>query len=196
MKITAPYRGRRAVKRLDLTDMKAAFRDSRMWCSVGVVSKPDDGGPHFEITDTDVLVEVVLQPSQVPATCRLSAALWRVPDLGDEVVVIIPEGKIDFMPTISDVLSNGSVPTAQGPAAGRIVITRGEVLVHDGNGGAVSLALKSDVVNVDNKYSAHLHGASGAPTTGPLSAFVPGVPPVATPLGSAVIAGTTVLKAQ
>jgi hypothetical protein len=139
VKITAPFRGRRASKKLDLTDMRKAFSDQRLWCSIGLVAAPEDGVSHFEVTDTDVLVEVVLQPSLIPLTCRLSAALWRVPDLGEEVMVTVPEGMIEFMPTITDVLSSGRVPTGQGPATGRIVIVRTEVVVHDGAGGAAPL---------------------------------------------------------
>jgi phage gp45-like len=72
----------------------------------------------------------------------------------------------------------------------------GTVEIRTPSGTAVELALKSDVEAVDNKYANHLHGAAGAPTTGPLSVFTPGAPPVAVPLTPADIVGTTVLKAQ
>jgi phage gp45-like len=72
----------------------------------------------------------------------------------------------------------------------------GTVEIRTPTGTAVELALKSDVEAVDNKYANHLHGAAGAPTTGPLSVFAPGTPPVAVPLDPAQIVGTTVLKAQ
>jgi hypothetical protein len=186
VKITAPYRGRRAVKKLDFTDMRKAFSDQRLWCSIGLVTAPEDGVSHFEVTDSDVLVEVVLQPSLIQLTCRLSAALWRVPDLGEEVMVTVPEGMIEFMPTITDVLSSGRVPTGQGPATGRIVITRTEVVVHDGTGGAVSLALKSDVSNLASfvsTLSLPVVGGGGG-TAGPPTGTVP------------TATGTTVLKGK
>lgn len=72
----------------------------------------------------------------------------------------------------------------------------GTVEIRTPSGTAVELALKSDVEAVDQKYANHLHGAAGAPTTGPLAAFTPGTPPVSVPLPPAQIVGTTVLKAQ
>lgn len=180
-RITKPMRGRTPTKRLDLTDMRALFKDGRVWSGLGIVHKPDGVAQHWEVvTDdgesVDILVEVVLQPSEEQITCRLKAGLWEVPDEGDEVIVIIPEGAIDFMPIIVGRLSNNVVPTTQGPQPGRLVIVNGEVLVHDGNGGAVSLALKSDVENVDNKYADHVHLGSTGGTGGPVSTTVPNPP--------------------
>lgn len=76
------------------------------------------------------------------------------------------------------------------PAPGR------DMLVRSPGGTAKELAYKSDVEAVDNKYAAHLHSAAGAATSGPLSAYVPGPPPVATPLAPAAVVGTTVLKGE
>jgi hypothetical protein len=205
MKITAPFRGRRASKKLDLTDMRKAFADQRLWCSIGLVTAPDDGASHFEVTATDVLVEVVLQPSLIPLTCRLSAALWRVPDLGEEVMVTVPEGMIEFMPTITDVLSSGRVPTGQGPATGRIVITRTEVVVHDGAGGAnplPTLAEHNDLVTKVNalviKFNALVTSFNGLtlPVSGGTAGPTPPAQQVlpANPATSAT--GTTVLKGK
>jgi hypothetical protein len=149
-----------------------------------------------------VHVEVVLQPSLIPVSCRLSAAIWTVPADGEEVAVLIPEGDPAFMPIIVAILSSDSLPTDQGPAAGRIAIVRGEVVVHDGNGGAVSLALKSDVEAVDAKYANHIHQDSTSAATGtPLSSVIPnpGPPPAFLPgdgLADAGIVGTTILKAK
>lgn len=189
MKITAPFRGRRAAKKLDLTDMKHAFRDTRLWCAIGVVSAPDDGGPHFEVLGDDVHVEVVLQPSLTPVTCRLTGGTWRIPALGEEVIVAIPEGAIEFMPILIAPLSSGSVPTGQGPALGRVVVEAGEVTVHDGAGGAVSLALKSDVDSTNSVLGSHTHpfvAKSGpdALTTAPTAAAI------------TAATGTTVLKGK
>jgi len=186
MRITAPKRGRRGAKRLDLTDMRDLFRDHRMWFALGIVERPDDGDDTAIIGATDVQIEVVLQPSLQPVTCRLPAGVWDVPDEGDEVMVGLPEGAIDFMPVIVGRLSSGHVAAVQGPQAGRIVLERDEVLVHDGNGGAVSLALKTDVINVDNKYAGHLHLAPNGPTGGPLATTVPNPPNPNFPVPDAV----------
>lgn len=167
MRITKPYRGRKAVKRLDLTDMREVFRDRRVWSSVGVVTIPDGESTWWEIvqhddgSSVDVLVDVVLHPSETPVTCRLAAGIFDVPDEGDEVAVILPEGAIDFMPIIVCRLSTNSVPTAQGPQPGRIAIIRDQVVVHDGDGGAVSLALKSDVDDLAGYVSDQFDPAGG-----------------------------------
>lgn len=185
-RITKPLRSRSAVKRLDLTDMRSLFKDRRMWSAMGIVYAPD-GEEHWQVVlneagdSVDVIVEVELQPSQVPVTCRLPAGVWDVPDVGDEVGVILPDGEIDFMPVLVCRLSTNRVPTTQGPQPGRIVIARDEVLVHDGEGGAVSLALKQDVINVDDKYAGHLHLSPAGATEGPLSTTVANPPNPAFP---------------
>lgn len=185
-RITKPMRGRKAVKRLDLTDMRELFRDRRLWSAMGVVTTPEGEDSWWEIVQSDgasvdVLVEVVLQPSEEPITCRLAAGIFDVPDEGDEVGVILPEGARDFMPIVVCRLSTRSVPTAQGPQPGRIAIIRDQVVVHDGAGGAVSLARKQDVINVDNKYADHIHLSPNGPTEGPLSTTVPNLPNPAYP---------------
>lgn len=207
MKVTKPKRSRGPVRRLDLTDMRELFRDRRVWSGIGIVTKPEGASQHWEIvqdgaSSVDVLVDVVLQPSEEPVVCRLPAGVWDVPDEGDEVGVILPDGASDFMPIIVCRLSTNSVPTTQGPQPGRIVMVRDEVLVHDGNGGAVALALKSDVEAVDAKYENHLHqDSTSAPTGGPLATIIPNpaAPPPyipGLPLTPADIVGTTVLKAK
>lgn len=179
MRITAPYRGRSSSKRLDLTDMKRALGVDgiKLWCAIAIVQAPQ-GEQHFEVLTDDVHVEVVTQPSLIPLTCRLAAGIWRIPDPGEEVVVLIPEGEIAFMPILVDVLSSGSVPTTQGPALDTAVIARPHVLIHDGSGGAnplptlASLQASIDKLNaLMDKYIAHTHigvttgvGTSGVPS--------------------------------
>lgn len=197
MRITKPKRGRGPVKRLDLTDMRELFKDRRLWSAIGIVMAPE-GEQHWEIVQNDagdgvdIIVEVVTQPGLETVSCRLPAGVWDVPDEGDEVAIVFPEGDRDFMPVIVARLSTNVVPTAggQGPQPGRIVIARDEVFVHDGNGGAVSLARKQDVINVDEKYADHKHLAAGSPTSGPLSPVVgtvaaPGSPVV--PPGAGIV---------
>lgn len=196
MKITAPYRGRSASKRLDLTDMKRALGVDgfKMWCAIAIVQAPQ-GEQHFEVLADDVHVEVVTQPSLIPLTCRLAAGIWRIPDVGEEVVVLIPEGEIAFMPILVDVLSSGSVPTTQGPALGADVIARPSVLIHDGTGGANPLptlaehnALVAKVNDLIDKFNALTLPVSGA-TAGPTP-----VPQQETHASNAT--GTTVLEAK
>lgn len=194
-KLTRPYRGQKSSKRMDMTDMRKLFEDRRMYASIGTVTKPSDI-EHFEIvsdetgTPVDVTVEVILQPSLVPATCRIAATVWTVPEDGEEVAVLIPEGDPGFMPIIVAVLSSNSVPATQGPALGTISIVRGQVLVHDGAGGAVALALKSDIDATNAQLGSHSHTVAGVSAGG---STLPSGPPT-TPAPTAV--GTTVFKAK
>jgi hypothetical protein len=197
MKITAPYRGRRASKRLDLTDMREVLRDRRVWTAIGRVVVPAGETSHVAISDDDVLVDVVLQPTLQDITCRLAAGVWVVPAVGEEVIVVLPEGEMAFMPTIVAILSSGSAPTTQGPAQGRIAIVRPEVVVHDGAGGAAALAmlssLQATVAKLNaliDKYKNHTH--TGV-TTGTGTS---GLPSDATITHADSAVGTTVLKAK
>lgn len=113
MKVTAPFRGRRGSRSVD----PAAFEinDSRVWTAVGLVIK--SGQSHFEKTASDVHVHVQFQPSQQQIFCRLGCfaggpgmGLWRIPDVGAEVMVLLAMGRMDFMPTITAQLSGGVVP--------------------------------------------------------------------------------------
>lgn len=182
MKITAPYRGRSSSKRADLTDAKRALGVDgiKLWCAIAIVQAPQ-GEQHFEVLADDVHVEVVTQPSLIPLTCRLAAGIWRIPDPGEEVVVLIPEGQIEFMPILVDVLSSGSVPTTQGPALGTTVIARPSVLIHDGTGGANPLPTLAehnalvtkvnDLIAKFNNLTLPVSGATAGPTPAPQQAI-------------------------
>ncbi len=189
-RITKPKRGQTPSRRLDLTDMRQIFHDHRLWSAIAIVKKEDGDDLHWEAVpgddgeSVDILVSCELQPSLEPVQARLLAGVWDVPDEGDEVAILVPEGHTDFMPIIVGRLSSNVVPTAQGPQPGRIAIVRGEVVVHDGAGGAVSLALKSDVVNVDNKYAGHVHLSPMGGTDGPLNNTLPNPPNPAFPSSS------------
>lgn len=113
MKVTAPFRSGRGSRSVD----PAAFEmnDSRVWNAVGLVIK--SGQSHFEKTASDVHVHVQFQPSQQQIFCRLGCfaggtgmGLWRIPAVGAEVMVALPMGRMDFMPTIIAQLSGGVVP--------------------------------------------------------------------------------------
>lgn len=195
MKITAPYRGRSASKRLDMTDMKHALGVDgfKLWAAIAIVQAPQ-GEPHFEVLADDVHVEVVTQPSLIELTCRLAAGIWRIPDVGEEVVVLIPEGEIAFMPILVDVLSSGSVPTTQGPALATAVIARPHVLIHDGAGGAHPLPTLAehnalvdkvnDLIDVVNALTLPVSGATAGPPAAPLETHADSA------------SGTTVLEAK
>lgn len=208
---TRPKRGRRGSKRLDLSDARHLFRDSRLWVSIGVVTAPE-GADRFTVADDDVRVEVILQPSLQDVTCRLAAGIWNVPNEGEEVLVVLPEGELAFMPTILAVLSTGAVPSSQGPAANTIVIERGEVIVHDGNGGAAALPTKASVDDLRDSVDSlrayvlaqfapaggHTHTVTNAT---PLDPMVPVSTSTITPIGAPpstipTITGTTCLKAK
>lgn len=185
MKSSRPMRSRKAAKRVDLTDLRHLLKDARLWTGIGIVPEPENGAQHWRIeTDdagehVDILVDIELQPEGIPVSARIAAGVWAVPAIGEEVAVIIPAGRVDFMPTIVALLSSNAVPSSggQGPTPDRIVLVRSQVLVHDGAGGAVSLSLKSDSEGVDNKYKDHLHlDSAGSPTSGPLKTVVPNLP--------------------
>jgi hypothetical protein len=142
VRLSAPKRGEVRGKRLDVSKLRGIFRDRRCWTAIGIVTKPDDG-PHFTVEGDDVIIEVETQPGRLELSCRLLApgGVWLIPAAGEEVGLVIPDGKADFMPIAIPILSSGTVPT--GLATNRTVIVRDEVHVHDGSGGAESLAFQT-----------------------------------------------------
>lgn len=189
MRIDKPLRSKKASKRIDLSDIREVLKDRRMWAGLGVVVAPTDGSPHWRIetddsgTAIDILVEVVIQPDQIPITARLTAGMWTVPAIDEEVAILIPAGQVDFQPIIVGILSSNSVPnaTGQAPSPTQIVIARGKVYIHDGSGGAEPLVRKSD-------FDGHTHGP-GSFTNG--SGAVTGVS-----AGASAATGTSVLEAK
>jgi phage baseplate assembly protein gpV len=112
----------------------------------------------------DILVDVELMPEGIDVTCRLSGGagsqgFWVIPAEGDEVVVMMPQGDIAFMPVIVGLLSSYDVDNdgSQGPAPSRTVITNAAVYIHDGAGGAEELVKKS-------AYEAHIHSTGVGPS--------------------------------
>lgn len=175
-RIVKPRRRGVGAKRLDLTDMRELFRDRRVWSAVGIVTKADGRDSHWEIVtddggaEVDIVIDVVVQPSQVPVTARLrGGGWWEVPAEGDEVALLVPDGQLDFMPIVLCKLSSNTVPSGQAPSPTNIVIaapTGGKVYVHDGSGGAKALA------TVD-----HFHlDSTGSPTGTPITSAIPNVP--------------------
>lgn len=162
-------RNRNPVKKLDLNPLRRALKDHRVWSKLAVVIDPDGDARHFElVTEDGVLVDIIVEvetvPDRVPLSCRLSGGVggeWRVPAIGEEVVVCVPDGMIDFQPTIVAVLSSNEIPNpvGQGPAAGRTIITNSEIFAHDGTGGAQALPTKADYDALKAKYDGHKHAA-------------------------------------
>jgi hypothetical protein len=116
-KTTRPYRGNSPTKQLDLSPLKQALMDRRVWTGVGVVYRPDGESQHFEVDGEDVLIHLHLVPDGTDLTARLGTfaggagmGLWRVPAAGDEVAVLIPAGELGYMPIVVGVLSSGQAP--------------------------------------------------------------------------------------
>ena len=149
-RIVQTKRRKAGAKRADLSDVRRVLQDQRRWTAIGLIVARTDGAPHWRVemdgsNAVDIMVDVVLQPSQIPLPCRLKSGMWIVPRIGEEVAVSIPDGEIDFMPVIEGVLSSNSVPTVQGPTPDRMVLERTEIVAHDGTGGAVPVAIASDL---------------------------------------------------
>jgi hypothetical protein len=161
----------KAVKRLDLSAMKEALRDTRCWACLGIV-KSDDNGDYYELTGDDVLVDVELQPQGTQITARLGtvggsfgAGVWCIPPIGAEVLVVMPEGDMAFAPIIVGLYSSGDVPS--GLAINTIVVAcppGGKVLIHDGAGGTDELVKKS-------AYEVHKHPTGTGPSGDPDNAL-------------------------
>lgn len=194
-------RHRKGAKRLDLSDIRHVLRDRRQWAGLGLVIDPDGDG-HFEIVTegggiAEILVEVELVPERTPLTCRLAGSaggnrgLWQVPDEGDEVIVIIPDGDIAFMPSIVGVLSSGRIP--DGVNQTTTVIVDGEVQVHDGSGGVEPVVRKSEYDSLKTALDTHVHpaGALLDSTASPVTGITASV---TVPFPGA--SGTAVLKAK
>lgn len=110
-------RGRRPTRRLDMSEVREAVADGRVWVGLGKVVNRD-GGDHYQFdADVGVLVEVDLMPSETSLLCRLGGfgqggaqGVWRIPPVGTEVVVGVVDGEVDASPCILAVLASGDVP--------------------------------------------------------------------------------------
>ena len=165
-------------KRLDLTNMTRTLEGlgfvRGFFSCLGIVLAAEDGGTHFELDDEDLMVEVELMPSQTQLTVRVGTVaggggggIWKVPPVGAEVLVAIPDGDIDFQPTICSWYSSGQLPSDIGENT--LVVScppGGSVYIHDGSGGVDQLVKKS-------AYEAHLHPSGMGPTGAPDNAAAP-----------------------
>jgi hypothetical protein len=124
MKISTTNRNKTPSKRLDMSNLRAALHDSRQWIAVGTIVDPGRGGDHWEVVTengarVDLLVEVEIAPGGEYITARLgnaigSGGVWRVPNVGDEVIVALPSGELDFMPTVVSIMATENVPARVG----------------------------------------------------------------------------------
>lgn len=181
-------RSGRGSRRLEMSAMRVALGDGRYWAGIGLVYKPNGEPSHFEIDDdVGVLVHVELMPSQEPLMCRLGGlgqggthGVWRIPPVGSEVAVLIPNGSLEGGPVLVAVLASGGVPSEldgdtvviKGPS--NVLVIGAEVQVRSEGGTAEPLITKS-------QFDAHVH-----PT---------GVGPSGTP-DNAATSGTTVIKGE
>ena len=173
-------KGRRGTKRADLSTIREAIKDQREFFVKGLVLADDSGGPHFEVIEGDVIVDVLVVPMEIEISAVVSSpvgglgtGIYSIPPVGAEVVVGIPDGYLDFEPTVVGVCSSQGAPS--GLVANTIVVVApegGEVLIHDGDSGeARELAYRSDVEALTDVFNAHIHqDATTAPTTVPVGA--------------------------
>jgi hypothetical protein len=147
-------RARHGHRPTDMSSLREAMQDNRVWSAIGVVRAREGSGSHWEKDDElgDVVVDVDLGPDGMPAWCRLAGGagdigVWRVPPPDTEVLVSMPAGDPRSMPTIVRVLSSGTVPSAvdgdvllvTNTKKLRIVSTTEDVEVEAGPGKTVKL---------------------------------------------------------
>lgn len=217
MKLSQAKRRRLGAKKLNPNIINEVMRDPRTQQSVGKVWQPDNASDHFEIVEgeegDDVMLEVLLQPSLVPVTCRLVApgGVWYIPDVDEEVAVWMPGGSLQE-PFCMPRLSSGLVPVGVG--TGTIVISgRAKILVH--NGGATEpVARISELNALKDAHNEHKHmtatGLSSPatsleesdlspnpsfPVPDPINQFLP-LPEDAPTSSVGAFAGTAVLEAE
>jgi hypothetical protein len=159
-----------------MASIKDALKDRRAWAALGV-EETQAGGAPFTIDEDDIIVHVTLMPEGTQIKARMAVpgsgattGVWSIPKSGTEVLVIVPMGEYEFMPAIAACYSSGGLP--DGVAENVTVIANGEVIIHDGNGGAEPLVTRTEFNN-------HIHGTGTGPSAPP-----------------AAITGTTVLKAK
>jgi hypothetical protein len=179
-------RNRHGHKPADLSQLREALSDDRVWSAVGVVRAREGADSHFEIADGDVLVDVDLSPEGSPTWCRLGSAagiegggVWRVPNPDTEVIVVQVAGDSRVMPAIVATLSSGTAPSGLdgdvllvvNTKKVRIVSTEEDVEIEAGSGkhvklggGAQFVALanlaKDRLDLIQSRYDNHVHTVS------------------------------------
>lgn len=170
MRVNSKKRGKKAAKRLDLTSLRAALEDGRQWVALGTVIDPGRGGDHWEVATesgarVDVLIEVELAPMKEQITASLSnsiagGGIWRVPEIGDQVMVVIPGGELGFMPTVVGILSNQDIPSRIG--TGRTILVASDSIEID----APKVYLGNNPGTIVELTDGLVHGSGIDPFTG------------------------------
>lgn len=103
-------KGRHTGKLADFSDLLSivdrGLLRTRVWVSLAKVIKPDEGTPHWSVEvvngSRQTFVELETMPDRMDITARLPAigGLSFVPPVGSEVLVLMPSGKIDFIPFV------------------------------------------------------------------------------------------------
>jgi len=147
----------------DLNDLRRLLADDRVWCFRGEVWKPPDADSHYRIVDQGaaVLVEVRTKPSKADLTCQLGVpaagagqGLWSIPPVGTEVIVSLPDGLVDFHPTIICIIASPSSPAPAHVADGKtILVATGVVEIT-----APKIVISSNPDNVVESTDGFVHG--------------------------------------
>lgn len=179
MTIGTPRRGRTASQVFDPSDWRKLFADDRAWVVAARVDTHEGEATHF-VVDVDavgvrtVFVDVVTVPGDVELRCKIGTLPVIIPAVGTEVLVSIPDGRIDFIPAIVGYVTPLGATSGVDATHGVLVVPNGmKLLVHDGDSGeAHKLPTMADFdalrKHVDSQFDAnvgHRHGVSGALTT-------------------------------
>ncbi len=160
-------RPRHAKRRLDLSAVKDALKEQRLFPCLGLVT--DEGvDSHFDLDGEDLLIECKLIPNEEPVTARMGIGgagpglgIWFIPPVGAEVALLICEGELEAGVFIVGILSTGFLPG--GIAEGVTVIANSsKVLINDG------VVAGTEGVIKRTPYDLHVHptgvGPSGVPS--------------------------------
>lgn len=181
--------------------------DVRVWLSAATVQLHKGETQHWRVNDEgDLEVQVAAHQHQVEMVAVMGGlgaqgvGFWRIPDIGDEVIVATPD---DFEgdATIIALMSTGSVPGDLSPT---VLLVRapagGKVHIHDG-GGQGPLATLADLQDLRDYVATqfliagHSHTVSGSTTTA-VTAIAPGPAVPEGPTAPANPSGTEVLEAR
>lgn len=201
MSLRQPKRRGAGAKRMDTSDLEVLIQrliGNYKWVAIAKVIVPEGEAKHWRTVEkdgkvVDVLVDVETQPGLLDITCRLGCdagalggGLWRVPPVGAEVIVCMPDGELEHNPTIVKVCSSRDVPARVSDertilvASDVIEVTAPMVVVgadpdsnHPAGRGD---NIKARLNRLENAFDIHVHLETSLSTNAPTA--VPGVIPV------------------